>query len=268
MKKGFETAMKFWKTVIHLADHLVNLMILLCFLPIFLYGLYVQWDVKQVLEKADASQYEIYKPTPTEQSPAVDELPSHAFHRLKTINPEVFGWLSVDGTHIDYPLVQAKDNQKYLNLDVQQNFSAAGSIFLDCNNKTDLSQLNNILYGHHMKKDTMFTDLDLFADQEFFEKHRYGKIYTNGKWYDIEFFAFLHTDAYDSLLYNTSLTGQQGQKEYLNYLKENARYFKNLDFDFEERYLGLSTCTSSNTDKREVLVGRIVGGTEADKGSA
>lgn len=249
--------MKFWKTVIHLADHIVNFVMVLCFLPILLYGLYAHWDAKQVLQQADASRYEIYRPTPTEQ-PSSADLPPDAFQNLKTANPEVFGWLSVDGTHIDYPLVQAQDNQKYLNLDVEQKFSVAGSIFLDCNNKTDLSQLNNILYGHHMKQDTMFTDLDLFAEQEFFENHRRGTIYADGKWYEIEFFAFLHTDAYDSLLYDTSLEGREGQEAYLDYLKENAEHFKKLDFALGERYLGLSTCISTNTDKREVLVGRIL----------
>ena len=85
-----------------------------------------------------------------------------SFEELQKINPEVFGWLNIPDTHIDYPLVQAEGNSKYVNTDVKGNFSLSGSIFLDCRNHKDFSDCNHIIYGHHMQKDAMFGELERF----------------------------------------------------------------------------------------------------------
>ena len=99
------------KKIIQIIDRIVNWLIVLCFLPILLYGMYAMWDSYQINQQADASLYETYKPT------AKDSL---SFAELQKINPDVFGWLTVDKTHIDYPLVQAEDNAKYVNTDIMK----------------------------------------------------------------------------------------------------------------------------------------------------
>ena len=66
-----------------------------------------------------------------------DELASFSgFHKLQQVNPEVIGWINVYGTNIDYPLVQAKDNEKYLNKDSKGEFAATGAIFLEARNES------------------------------------------------------------------------------------------------------------------------------------
>ena len=82
---------------------MVNLVAVLFFLLLLAYGIYGLWDSAQINKQAEASNYETYKPT--------DEL---SFAELKSSIREVFGWLTVEGTHIDYPLVQGKDNSKYV----------------------------------------------------------------------------------------------------------------------------------------------------------
>ena len=160
------------KKWIQIVDHMVNLVAALFFGLLLAYGIYGMWDSAQINKQADASLYETYKPT------AKDSL---SFAELQKINSDVFGWLTVDKTHINYPLVQTEDNAKYVNTDVKGQFSLAGSIFLDCNNKKDFSDINNIIYGHHMAKDAMFGELEYFEEPKYFEEHYYGKLYYDGE---------------------------------------------------------------------------------------
>lgn len=240
--------MKNVKKIIRIADKTVNWLIVLCFMPLLLYGLYGLWDSRQINQQADASLYETYKPT------AKNFI---SFAELQKKNPEVIGWLTVDGTHIDYPLVQGEDNSKYVNTDPLGAFSLSGSIFLDCNNQKDFSDMNSIIYGHHMEKDAMFGEVEYYQEPSYFKKHAHGKLYYGGKWHEVEFFAFLHADAYDSVLYNTQLQKETDTLMYLDYVRQNASYFEELSFQKSEKFVTLSTCTSDSTNGRHLLVGRI-----------
>lgn len=235
------------KLAVRILDGIVNLLILICFLPVLLYGLYGIWDSAHVTQQADTSLYQQYRPDKGEMI---------SFEELQKINPEVFGWLNIPDTHIDYPLVQAEGNSKYVNTDVKGNFSLSGSIFLDCRNHKDFSDCNHIIYGHHMQKDAMFGELERFQQQNFFEKHRRGEIYFDGVWHELEFFAFVEADAYDPVLYHTGLE-EKDCGMYLDYVRERADVFFELDFKKKERFAALSTCTSESSNGRHILVGRI-----------
>ena len=242
--------------IIRFADHFVNFLIILCFLPLLLFGIYAVWDSEQIYKQADSTVYETYKPA------SEDNL---SFEELKKINPEVFGWLQVDQTHIDYPILQSEDNSKYVNTDVKGAFSLSGSIFLDCKNSRDFSDMNNILYGHQMEKHKMFGDLKNFLERSYFDTHTSGSVYYESQWHGIEFFAHLCVDAYDDVVYNTGLKGNDDQEVYLSYVKSHASYFRELDFQANEHFIALSTCSNVNTNERYVLIGRI---TERSVGKA
>lgn len=240
--------MKNAKKIIRIADKMVNWLMVLCFMPLLLYGLYGLWDSGQINQQADASLYKTYKPT------AKDFI---SFAELQKKNPEVFGWITVDKTHIDYPLVHGEDNSKYVNTDPLGGFSLSGSIFLDYNNQKNFSDMNNIIYGHHMEKDAMFGEVEYYQEPSYFEKHSRGQLYYEGKWHEVEFFAFVHADAYDSVLYNTQMQRKTDMPAYLDYVRQHASYFEELSFREDERFVTLSTCTSESTNGRHLLVGRI-----------
>lgn len=235
------------RKIIHFTDHMVNAAIALFCILLLLYGGYALWDTAQVNRTADSGLYETYKPE-SDNSLSLDE--------LRALNPEVFGWLTINDTHIDYPLVQGENNTKYVNTDVEGNFSLSGSIFLDAQNNKNFSDFNNIIYGHHMEKDAMFGELDNFDDEIYFQEHKNGKLYYDDAWHSVEFFAFVHADAYDKTLYNTELQSE-GQTDYLSYLRQNATVFDELSFEDTDHYVTLSTCSSSSTNGRYLLIGRI-----------
>lgn len=244
------------KHAVRILDRIVNFLIVIFFVPVLLYGLYGLWDSTHITRQADTSLYQQYRP---------GEGKGLSFEELQKINPEVFGWLTIPGTHIDYPVVQGEGNTKYVNTDVMGEFSLSGSIFLDCRNHRDFSDCNHIIYGHHMEKDAMFGELEKFQDQTFFDSHDIGELYYENVWHEIEFFAFTAADAYDPVLYDTNLN-KEDCGTYLNALRERAVVFRELDFKEEEHFVVLSTCTSEGSNERHLLIGRITKQTENHMG--
>lgn len=243
------------KKVVQKMDSAVNITVLFLFLTLFLYGSYSLWDSNQIYQEADASRYERYKPSKED---------SLSFEELKSLNPEVIGWISVYGTKIDYPVVQADNNQKYVNTDVKGEYSLSGSIFLDYHNKKDFTDFNSILYGHHMEQSAMFGDIGKFKENAYFSSRKYGNLYVNGIHYGVEFFAFLEADGYDSVIFAPGIKGDEARQAYLDKLlimSTNKRY---IGVGINDCILLLSTCTSDITNGRQILAGRITDTTYPD----
>ena len=233
-------------------DSTLNYIVLMIIMLLAAFAGYALWDSSQIHRAADKSNYAAYKPTAENQG--------KSFKELQTINPEVFAWLSVYGTNIDYPVTQGQDNMKYVNTNAEGLYSLSGSIFLDCNNRNDFSDFNSILYGHHMAKKVMFGEIESFSVRSVFDSHKYGNLYYDGKDHGIEFFAFLHTDAYDSAVFTPAVQGEQRIK-YLDGLLEKAMYTRDIGVNAEDRIVLLSTCSSNSTNGRDILVGRITSAT-------
>ena len=231
-------------------DSTVNFAVLLFFILCVLFSGYSIWDNNHIYTKASPSVYETYKPEKDD---------TKSFEELVKINPDVYGWITLYGTEIDYPLVQGEDNDKYVNTDAQGNFSVSGSLFLDCNNARDMSDTVNIIYGHHMEKDKMLGGLDHYEKEDYFKKHQYGNLYVDGKNYGLEFFMLIHVDAYDSKVYNTN---ERGIDSYIEYISSFS--IQKLDIDERERLICLSTCASDSTNGRVILVGSITSETFKD----
>jgi len=236
------------RKAIKLAKGAVNIMLLAVILLLLTFAGYALWDSNQIHELADKSHYAIYKPA------AADE--GKSFQELQALNAEVFAWLSVYGTNIDYPVTQGPDNMKYVNTNAQGLYSLSGSIFLDCGNSKNFSDFNSILFGHHMEKKKMFGEIGNFSDRAMFDSRRYGNLYFGGEDHGIEFFAFVHTDAYDRAVFTPNVKGAT-RRAYLNNLLTQAIYKREIGITVEDHIILLATCSSSSTNGRDILVGRI-----------
>ena len=236
--------------VLRLLDALLDVFIVLFVLAAAGLGAYALWDNQNIYQNADAAVYAAYRPA-EEEADGEDGLAE-----LRAVNPDVVAWLQVDDTQINYPVVQGEDNNRYVNTDAAGDYSLSGSIFLDYRNKADFSSRNSILYGHHMAKGTMFGQLDEYRDRSFFDSHRTGSLYYNGTWYSITFFAFLQADAYNTMLYDPSLTQSGSIEAFCDYLRRHAQYFEAPDLAPEARFIMLSTCRSNGAaNGRYLLVG-------------
>jgi len=238
------------KIVIRLTNSVVNIIVLIVILLLLVFSCYAIWDTNQVHQAANAERYEKFKPSIEDEGASFDQL--HA------INPEVFAWLTVYGTHIDYPVEQGPDNLKYVNTDALGNYSLSGAIFLDSNNSMDFSDFNNILYGHHMEKKTMFGEIGEFSDKSYFDARKYGMLFYNGQEHGLEFFAFFHTDAYDQFVFRPNITDPVEQQAYLDTLLRMAIHVRDdVPATVDDRIVLLSTCSETSTNGRDLLVGRI-----------
>lgn len=242
--------------VIKLVNTTINYAVLMILLLFVAFGSYAIWDSTTITEGATAARYEIYKPS------AENPL---SFEELQAINPEVFGWLSVYGTMIDYPLVQGTNNAKYISTSAEGTYSMTGAIFLDYSNNQSFLDFNSIIYGHNMVPQVMFGSIKEFKNPKFFESHKYGNLYFDGKDHGIEVFAIVVADAYDGTIYTPGLTDEATRQVYLDTLKGKSLLYRDIDVTIHDRIVLLSTCSTEATNARDILVGRITDETFNDE---
>ena len=173
------------------------------------------------------------------------------FTGLLRINPDTVGWLIIDGTRIDHPVVKSTDNFDYLDRDFEGGYSAGGTLFMD---KGNLSAEDPycIIHGHNMAAGAMFGDLDRFLDQDFFGQNRTGRLMTPSCDYDIRVFASGIFDAYDSAIYSA------GDTVPLEHVTENAVNLRAVTSP--GHILALSTCKDDVTDSRVVVFCELLEG--------
>lgn len=181
---------------------------------------------------------------------------NYSLEELMAINPDTRAWLTIDDTHIDYPVVQGEDDMEYINTDVFGEFALSGSIFLSCLNSPDFSDIYNLIYGHHMDNGGMFGDVMEFLDEDYFKAHQTGTLNLARENYDIELFACAEVDAYNHLVYSPGPEFETG--ELLEFLKNNSTTYREIGVTPEDKIIGLSTCVDAQTNGRAVLFGRLV----------
>jgi sortase B len=166
---------------------------------------------------------------------------------LLQVNPDTVGWLTIPDTGISYPVVQATDNDRYLDMSFDGEHSGAGAIFMDSGNAADPLDSNTILYGHNMGagRSDMFGALLRYDDQPYYDAHEWVQFDTIHKqygWWHI--FAVIHLDAtaggFDYRKQN--FADEAELAEWIARAKELALYDTGADIPADARILTLSTC--------------------------
>lgn len=196
-----------------------------------------------------ADELESYNP--------IDHHEEKGFYQLQQHHPDVKGWISIEGTHIDYPLLQSEDNVKYLDHNAFGDYVVTGSIFLDYRFDANFTNFNTIIYGHHVPTGDMFGDIKKFTDIDFFETHRYGTIYYNGEEKELEIFGILEVDAYDMNIYRPLSDNIEENQAYYQYLLSKATYKRDVSVTSEDKICLLSTCFVDVTNGRHILLAKI-----------
>lgn len=240
--------------IAQIGNKVLNMIVIGIILFLFLYGGYSLWDTYMSAKGAFLSDDLLqYKPQPGEgENPSLED--------LMAINKDVAGWITIKDTHIDYPIVQGKDDMEYINKDVYGEFSLSGSIFLSCLNKKDFSDSYNLLYGHHMENGGMFGDVVSFTEKSYFDKHQTGELYLPDKTVKIELFACVKTSATDSYIYNPQNISSNTENFhiFLDYVRENAVCYRESNIKNDDKLIGLSTCSEAVTNGRVVLFGKLI----------
>jgi sortase B len=192
-----------------------------------------------------------------------EEWPSQSFLQLSDINGDYFGWLTVEGTDVDLPVVLGEDNEYYLKHDFYQKENRSGALFADSLTKREEAG-NLLIYGHNMKNGSMFGSLKSFYSQEFFQNYGLVKFEdAYGVWY-YEIFAVLvvpgEETAEDFLSVREYLNECTAKKqgELLGILKDRALLWKERKVSDEDRLIFLMTCDYSRKNGRLLLCGKAI----------
>lgn len=195
----------------------------------------------------------------TEPKEVLDE-----YKNLLNKNKKLIGWVKIDDTNIDYPVMQTSDNEYYQDHNMNQEYDRNGSIFMDKDCDVLKPSTNYILYGHHMKSGQMFGKLDLYEDETYCQEHPYiqfDTIYEKGTYqvmyvfrsrvYSEEEIVFKYYQFIDAL----------SEKEFESNMQEMAElsmYDTGVTAQYGDHLLTLSTCDYQEKNGRFVVVAKKV----------
>lgn len=193
---------------------------------------------------------------PTETTAPVSNYPVVDFEALLEINPDVLGWIYIEGTDINYPIVQGTDNDYYLEHLVDRTPNSAGSIFMDYRNAPDFSDFHTVIYGHNMKNKTMFAGITEYQKTKFYETHPTGQILTPRGNYGFEVIGGYVADLRDPA-WNLNFETEEDCLEWLRDSMERSAVGGDYVPVGGEQIITLSTCSYEFDDARFVLICRV-----------
>lgn len=179
-------------------------------------------------------------------------------NELKRINPDVKGWISVNGTNIQYPFVQTKDNSFYLNHSFDKSLNKMGWVFLDYRNRLDGYDKNLILYAHNSRTGKMFGSLPKILTNGWLNNPNNHIIKTSignksSLWQVFSIYHIVKTDDY----LKTSFYESEEFNSFINMIKNRSVHNFNVDLNTNDTILTLSTCYINNNE-RLVLHAKLI----------
>lgn len=250
--------MLFHKTVLRAANAIFNIVVILLLVVTGSYSAYALWDDNRIYAEAGDVQADMIKIKPV--IVVEDKAPGADFTEIQKVNPDVCGWIAMDNTQIDYPILQGESNFTYINIDVYGNFALAGSIFLDSRNSREFTDTYSLLYGHHMADHKMFGDLDLYKDPEFFAENRTGLLLLPDGAYKLEVISCMLVGVDEDNIFNPTMWKDNNISRFLKWVREDSMHIhedvlSELETAEEPfRILSLSTCSYEFTDARTIVL--------------
>ncbi len=184
------------------------------------------------------------------------------WEKLKIQNPDIYAWITVSDTLVDYPVLQSPtDDSFYLNHNIDGSYGSPGCIYTEATyNSKDFDDRNTVLYGHNMDDRTMFGTLHYFDDPDFALTDKYIYIYTEN-----DIFVYLIFGAYEysnkHLMWSYDYSDDAVFKGYLDEIfsiedeyggVNNIR--DDIELDVDDKIITLSTCSTGRSDDRRYLV--------------
>lgn len=185
------------------------------------------------------------------------------FEDLQAINDDVYAWVYVPGTNVDYPIFQSavdEDDNLYLHHNIYKKFEFQGVVYSQKANSKEFTDRVTVIYGHNMLNDSMFSTLDMFLDRTFFDEHPYFYIYTPGH---ILTYEIVSAHQYDKrhILNSFDFSNDEIYQEWLDMISNPKTLVSNVrdgvKLSLESRIVTLSTCINHGT-ARYLIQGVLV----------
>ncbi len=184
---------------------------------------------------------------------------------LKETNDDIKGWIKIEDTNINYPLLQGTDNNYYLKRNYKKEVSNYGSIFIDKDSNLEDVNSNVIIYGHTMKDKEMFQNLLNYKEKEYYEKHNTIKIVTDKEVMEYQIaIVFKSRIFYENeknafrYYYCTDLSTEEKYNDYIENCKKLQLYDTGIDAKYGEQLITLIACEYSQENGRMVIVAKKI----------
>lgn len=186
------------------------------------------------------------------------------YKELYKQNNDLAGWLSIEGTVINYPVMQTgkKNPDFYLHNDFDKKESDHGTLFVDARNDIVNRDTNLIIYGHNMRDGTMFGGLKSFMDKDYFEKHQelvFDTIYEKAKYQIVAVcLSKVNYQDDDTFRYYNFLNAESKEEfqAFLANIQQLTVFDQKIDISYGDELLTLSTCNSYVQDGRLFLIAK------------
>ena len=186
------------------------------------------------------------------------------YQTLYSLNKRLIGWIKIDDTYIDYPVLQTVNNEYYLNHNFDQEEDKNGSIFLDKDCSIYPRSTNLILYGHHMRSGRMFGQLNKYSSEKFYEDHKYiqfDTIYEKGTYEVMYVFRSKIYEESEIVFKYYQFVDALSEAEFDSNMREMAAmslYDTGVTATYGDELLTLSTCDYYTSYGRFVVVAKKV----------
>lgn len=223
---------------------LVIFLLILCFCVHGILGIFKESDAAESLKENLTEIIDIPDVQSEESKFTIN------FDELRKINSDVVGWIVIEGTQVNYPIVQGNNNSYYLNHSFDRKWSSYGSIFMDYKSSKDFSDYNTFIYGHNTKNGTMFGELYKYMDVNFYSEHPSFYLYTQNGNYVIKLFS-AYVDDTESDSYNQSFSSLEEYKNYLNIISSKSKYKTGIEVDYNsDKIITLYSCSHEINRKK------------------
>lgn len=184
--------------------------------------------------------------------------------KLQEENSDIAGWSEIEGTNINYPVLQGKDDEYYLTHNYKKEKSQKGSIFLSKDYDLKLPSDNLLIYGHNLISGQMFNNLLKYKDREFYEKHPNIRFTTAKEDLKFEIISAFYSKVFlkseENVFRYYNFVTAKSEKDYNNFV-ENAKkasiYATNKEAEYGDRLITLVTCSYHVEDGRFVVIGVV-----------
>lgn len=183
--------------------------------------------------------------------------------KIQKANSDVYAWIYIPKTNIDYAIVQATGDETdtfYLNRNLEKEYEFAGSIFSEKQTSRDFSDPVTLIYGHNMKNGSMFATLHKFEDPDFFKKNKYIYIYTPDRRLTYKIYsAYIYDDRH--ILNSFDFSNKEIREQYFSHTLNPDSVSKNTrkaDLNPDSKIITLSTCTNGAANTRYLVQGVLI----------
>ena len=238
-----------------LIKKIIGRLIIILFMTIIIISSYILIRDFTKFKESDNANKELVNTVITQNKENEEVEVKIDWNKLKEINKDIIGWIKINNTNINYPILQDDDSLKYIQHSFDGKYNSNGSIFTL--NKNPFDDNVTVIYGHNMKTRIMFSELDRYMDKNFFYEHQTFEIYTLNQNYEAKVFS----------CYSIGVDEEENNIKSLSF-QEEIEYYKKISkfkvdkIDEIKKIIKLSTCSYLNkhttpTNQRYYIVATL-----------